>query len=195
MAKRKTDEIVEAAPPIEVAGTAPASVPAVPVPSAVETAAEAVTPEMAAAKVEAAGKRKKKRMLKKIVTVAASRKESIARATVKPGKSVFRYNKVHFDAIENPYVREIVMEPIKIADEFATNIDIEINAVGGGVFSQAQAARTAIARSLVAYTKDISLKQRFLQYDRYLLVEDSRRVEPKKYLGRKARARFQKSYR
>jgi ribosomal protein S9 len=34
-----------------------------------------------------------------------------------------------------------------------------------------------------------------LEWDRSLLVEDSRRVEPKKFKGPKARARFTKSYR
>jgi small subunit ribosomal protein S16e len=34
-----------------------------------------------------------------------------------------------------------------------------------------------------------------LSYDRTLLVADPRRMEPKKFGGRGARARFQKSYR
>ena len=146
-------------------------------------------------KAEAAEKRKKKRAAKKIVSISATRKESTARATIKPWKSVFRYNKLHVDAIQNPYVKAIVLEPMKVANDYVSAVDIEVNVVGGGSFSQAQAARTAIARALVLYTKDSTLKQRFLQYDRYMLVEDVRRVEPKKYKGRKARARFQKSYR
>ena len=39
------------------------------------------------------------------------------------------------------------------------------------------------------------LKQALVQYDRTLLVADNRRSEPKKFGGRGARARFQKSYR
>jgi ribosomal protein S9 len=34
-----------------------------------------------------------------------------------------------------------------------------------------------------------------MHYDRFMIVDDSRRVEPKKFKGPKARARFQKSYR
>ena len=39
------------------------------------------------------------------------------------------------------------------------------------------------------------IKDILLQYDRTLLVADPRRCEPKKFGGRSARARFQKSYR
>ncbi len=39
------------------------------------------------------------------------------------------------------------------------------------------------------------IKETLLQYDRTLLVADPRRCEPKKFGGRGARARLQKSYR
>ena len=39
------------------------------------------------------------------------------------------------------------------------------------------------------------LKDKLLAYDRTLLVADPRRCEPKKFGGKGARARFQKSYR
>ena len=60
---------------------------------------------------------------------------------------------------------------------------------------QAVSARSAIAKALVAYTKDKNLERRFREYDRLLLVDDSRRKEPKKPLGRGARAKKQKSKR
>jgi small subunit ribosomal protein S9 len=60
---------------------------------------------------------------------------------------------------------------------------------------QAQACRVAIARALVGFSGDEHLKSRIIAYDRSMIAEDSRRVEPKKYKGPKARARFQKSYR
>jgi small subunit ribosomal protein S16e len=41
----------------------------------------------------------------------------------------------------------------------------------------------------------IKLKEIFLNYDRNLLVSDSRMIESKKFGGRGARSRFQKSYR
>ncbi|KAH0126423.1 hypothetical protein KCU82_g21307, partial [Aureobasidium melanogenum] len=39
------------------------------------------------------------------------------------------------------------------------------------------------------------LKQALVAYDRTLLVADNRRCEPKKFGGKGARSRFQKSYR
>jgi len=53
----------------------------------------------------------------------------------------------------------------------------------------------AVARALIGFSGDDKVKQKILQHDRFLIAEDSRRVEPKKYKGPKARARFQKSYR
>lgn len=73
---------------------------------------------------------------------------------------------------------------------------------GGGYTSQIYAVRQAIAKALVAwyqkYVDEASkkeIKEILLSYDRQLLVADPRRVEPKKFGGRGARARFQKSYR
>ena len=39
------------------------------------------------------------------------------------------------------------------------------------------------------------IKETLMSYDRSLLVADPRRCEPKKFGGRSARSRFQKSYR
>ena len=64
------------------------------------------------------------------------------------------------------------------------------------------AVRQAIAKAIVAYYQKFvdeqskkELKDTLLSYDRTLLVADPRRMEPKKFGGRGARARFQKSYR
>ncbi|KAG2614651.1 hypothetical protein PVAP13_3NG242098 [Panicum virgatum] len=60
----------------------------------------------------------------------------------------------------------------------------------------------AVAKGLVAYFQKYvdeaakkEVKDIFSRYDRTLLVADPRRCEPKKFGGRGARARFQKSYR
>jgi len=82
------------------------------------------------------------------------------------------------------------------------NLDIRLRVKGGGHVSQIYAIRQAIAKAVVAfYQKYVDeqsktqLKDDLLQYDRSLLVADPRRCEPKKFGGRGARARFQKSYR
>ena len=54
---------------------------------------------------------------------------------------------------------------------------------------------TIIAKGLVEYFGDMNLKDRYVQYDRTMLVGDPRRSESKKYGGPGARARKQKSYR
>jgi small subunit ribosomal protein S9 len=74
-------------------------------------------------------------------------------------------------------------------------VDISINVKGGGTVAQAQAARSAIAKALSGFSNSDVIRKDYLRYDRVLLADDPRRVEPKKYLGTKARARFQTSYR
>ena len=60
----------------------------------------------------------------------------------------------------------------------------------------------AIAKGIVAWNQKYvdeeekdKVRKDFMNYDKTLLVADNRRIEPKKYGGPGARARFQKSYR
>lgn len=105
--------------------------------------------------------------------------------------------------VEPEVYRLKVYEPLTLVglDKFQ-NIDIKIKVSGGGHVSQIYAIRQAIAKGLVAYHQKFvdeasknELKKIFTAYDKTLLVADSRRMEPKKFGGRGARARFQKSYR
>ncbi len=139
--------------------------------------------------------RKSKKKITKVVVARGKRKESIARATIREGKGNIRINKMSINALNNRYIRNIIIQPLSFVGPEANNIDIEVNVFGGGVMGQAQAARTAIANALVCYFDGMNLKEKFLEVDRTLLVEDVRRVEPKKFKGPKARARYQKSYR
>lgn len=74
-------------------------------------------------------------------------------------------------------------------------LDISVNVQGGGIIGQASAARTAVARGLLAWLKDPELTNMFKHYDRSLIVNDPRRKLPKRPGGRGARKRRQKSYR
>lgn len=130
-----------------------------------------------------------------IILCRGKRKEAIARAIISPGKGRLLINGVNIKAISNKYVQEMIKEPLVFVGPELNKIDIKVYVKGGGSIGQAQAARTAIAKALVSYTKDEKLKTAYASYDRFLLIEDGRRVEPKKYKGPKARARFQKSYR
>lgn len=146
-------------------------------------------------KTSKAKKKVEKRKVKKIAFARGKRKEAIARAVITDGNGKFIINGKSINSIQNNYIKEIIMEPLRLAAIPLEKINIRVNVVGGGVMGQAQAIRTAVARALVNYTEDEKIKSLFNEYDKFILVEDSRRVEPKKYKGRKARARFQKSYR
>jgi small subunit ribosomal protein S9 len=160
-------------------------------PKPAEKPAEAHAP--AAAPVEK--KARKSRKKSKTVLAKGKRKEAVARAAVSPGKGRYVFNDVLFDVIPNRFIRELVKEPLSFMGPEAGSMDIRVYVRGGGQMGQAQAARTAIAKALVEFTGDEKLKSAYLEFDRALLVDDVRRVEPKKYKGPKARARFQKSYR
>jgi len=131
-------------------------------------------------------------MTKAIIT-SGKRKRAIARATLTPGKGRIRVNKQFVSIIEPKLARLKIEEPLLLAEDINT-IDIDVNVIGGGVMSQAEAARLAIARALVKNNK--KLEKIFLTYDRHLLVADIRRKEPRKpNTHGKARSKRQKSYR
>lgn len=130
---------------------------------------------------------------RKVVKVytKAKKKRAVARATVKyPGSGVIRVNSRDIRTWNNKYLRMMVEEPILLS---GMKVDARIETHGGGIVGQAVAARGALAKALVQINPD--LKEKFLDYDRMLLVDDVRRTEPKKPLGPKARAKKQKSYR
>jgi small subunit ribosomal protein S9 len=92
----------------------------------------------------------------------------------------------------------MILEPVNISSitkEIASKSDISINVNGGGSSGQAQAARSALAKVITKAASSDVVRKMYMDYDRNLLVDDVRQVEPKKYKGPKARARFQKSYR
>ncbi len=102
---------------------------------------------------------------------------------------------------------------------------VRVRVTGGGHTSQIYAIRQAISKAVIAYYQSTNeqpyrahfyrdpvsltilvteyvdehsknlLKQALVQFDRTLLVADPRRCEPKKFGGKGARSRFQKSYR
>lgn len=144
----------------------------------------------------AAAKKKTKQKKKEAQSVfRGKRKEAIARASVRKGKGVVRVNSHLLASLENRYMREMISEPLRIAPEVAHQVDIAVSVYGGGPMGQAQACRTAIAHALIGFSGDETVRRKILEHDRFMIIEDSRRVEPKKYKGPKARARFQKSYR
>ena len=134
-------------------------------------------------------------MVKKVINTSGKRKTAVARASVHKGNGLVRINKKPVELFEPEIARWKILESVKIASGHMDKININVNVKGGGFMSQANAARTAIAKGLVEFTGDPNLKIAFLDHDRSLLVSDSRRKEPKKPLGRGARKKRQKSYR
>ena len=133
--------------------------------------------------------------MKNIIAVG-KRKRAIARATLREGKGKIRINHLLLDIYEPKLARLKLREPLLLAGDVVNKVDIDINVLGGGVNSQAEASRLAIAKALVEYTKSERLKETFLKYDRNLLVADVRRKEPAKPNRHgQARSKVQKSYR
>jgi len=133
-----------------------------------------------------------------VLTVSGKRKRALAKATIRSGTGSVRINNKPIETFS--FLRRLsLLEPLRIAQDVIKDklktFDISVNVHGGGIECQMEASRLAIARALVAITKDADLKKAYLNYDRYLLVADVRRKETRKPGDSKARAKRQKSYR
>ncbi|MEM4534493.1 MAG: 30S ribosomal protein S9 [Desulfurococcaceae archaeon] len=133
----------------------------------------------------------------KIVVASGKRKTSIARAVIKPGEGRVWINGVPLEIYPVEMAREKIAEPLHLVGNLAKLVDIKVNVRGGGVMSQAEACRIAIARGLVEYFSEFreSLERIFKEYDRTMLSGDPRQTEPEKWGRYSARRRWQKSYR
>lgn len=132
----------------------------------------------------------------KVILTSGKRKTAIARALIREGKGRIRVNGMLLDVVEPSIVREKIFEPLLLAgDDIWKQLDIDVKVSGGGFMGQAEAARMAIARGLLKWTKSSHLRTLFKEYDRTMIASDPRRKEMKKFGGPGARARDQKSYR
>ena len=114
----------------------------------------------------------------KIVFATGKRKTAVARARLKPGSGEVIINDIPLNMWQPEYARLRIWEPLMLAGDLAKKVDIKVNVKSGGVSSQADAIRQAIAKGLVEFFKDENLKKTFLEFDRNLLVYDPRRCEP-----------------
>ncbi len=130
------------------------------------------------------------------LVVTGKRKTAIAKATIKEGNGVVTINRKPISFL--PYLQQLeISEPLVLAKDVLTDLkfDIAINVKGGGSSSQVEAGRLAIAKAIVAYTKNDDVRNVFLAYDRNLLIADTRRKEACKPGDSKARANRQTSFR
>lgn len=131
------------------------------------------------------------------VIASGKRKRAIAKATIKAGKGNVTINKVPYENLLSNFHKLLIKEPIEITRQVLGNFDFDIavKIIGGGTEGQIEAARLAIAKSIVQFTKSAELKRAMVEYDRNMLVADTRRKEPYKPGDSKARSKRQKSYR
>lgn len=119
------------------------------------------------------------------------RKEAVTRVFVTRGTGNITVNdkdyKQYFSLV---YLQNQVERPLKTV-EAADKFDVKINAAGGGVKGQAEAAMLGIARVLV----EINPEFRPALKAAGLLKRDPRSVERKKFGHKKARRSFQFSKR
>lgn len=131
------------------------------------------------------------------------KKTAVAVTHCKRGRGLIKINGCPIELVEPEILRFKAYEPILLLGRHRfAGVDMRIRVKGGGHTSQIYAIRQSIAKALVAfYQKFVDEQQKkeikdiLVSYDRTLLVADPRRCEPKKFGGRGARARFQKSYR
>ena len=119
------------------------------------------------------------------------RKEAVTRVFISRGNGAITVNdkdyKTYFPLV---YLQNQVVRPLQTV-EATDKYDVKINAVGGGVKGQAEAAMLGIARVLVELNPDFrpALKAAGL------LKRDPRSVERKKFGKKKARRSYQFSKR
>jgi len=124
-------------------------------------------------------------------TGVGRRKEAVTRVFLVKGDGKIIINdkdyKVYFPLV---YLQNQVERPFKAIDAVG-KFDVKVNAAGGGVKGQAEAAMLGIARILVELNPDFrpALKAAGL------LKRDPRSVERKKFGHKKARKSFQFSKR
>ena len=123
--------------------------------------------------------------------VVGRRKEAVTRVFVSKGEGKIIVNdkdyKTYFSLV---YLQNQVERPLKTVDAL-NKYDIKINAVGGGVKGQAEAAMLGISRVLL----EINPEFRPALKAAGLLKRDPRSVERKKFGHKKARRSFQISKR
>ncbi len=136
-------------------------------------------------------------MSMKVVQSSGKRKAAIARAVLRhPAKGQIKINNIPLNLYEPEIARLRIQEVLEIINHpKVEKCDITINVKGGGKSGQTDAVRMAIAKSIYKLIGTKTIERTFREYDDSLLSGDSRRTEPKKFGGKKARARRQKSFR
>ena len=129
--------------------------------------------------------------MEKQTNAVGRRKEAVTRVFLSKGDGAITVNgkdyKTYFPLV---YLQNQVISPLKTI-EAADKYNVVINATGGGVKGQAEAAKLGIARALIEVNPELRPVLKAAGY----LKRDSRVVERKKPGRKKARKSFQFSKR
>jgi len=136
-------------------------------------------------------------MSMKVIQASGKRKTAIARAVLRyPAKGQIKINNIPLELYEPEIARLRIQEVLEIIyHPKIEKCDINVRVKGGGVMGRTDAVRMAIAKSINKLIGTKTIEKNFREYDDSLLSGDSRRTEPKKFGGKKARSRRQKSFR
>src|SRR4051794_3397985 len=119
------------------------------------------------------------------------RKEAVTRVFLSKGDGKITVNnKSYKEYFPLVYLQNQLEAPLKTA-ELLDKFDIVINATGGGLKGQAEAAKLGIARALLEVNPELRPSLKAAGY----LKRDPRSVERKKFGHKKARRSFQFSKR
>ena len=133
--------------------------------------------------------------INKIIT-SGKIKRAVARAVLVEGDGRISINKKDYKHLHF-FDKLKIDEPLRIAESILgkPNFDVAITVKGGGEKGQIEAARVALSKAILSFSKSDELEKTFVDYDRNLLVADVRRKETYKPGDSKARSKRQKSYR
>ncbi|TBU16576.1 ribosomal protein S16 [Ordospora colligata] len=143
------------------------------------------------------------RLVKTIITQGMKKKAVATCECTQTGQFSIRINMVPFEILPNSLMAAKLKEIICIVDQSnIKDLSFDITCKEGGNVSRVYAVRMAFAKAVLAFYgtyleewKKQEIQKRLMDFDRFSLVSDSRRREPKKFGGPGARARYQKSYR
>ena len=127
----------------------------------------------------------------KVYYATGSRKNSAARAFLKPGKGQVTINgKKADDYLVRLQSRMVILQPLELLGQ-TDKFDADVTVKGGGESGQAGAIRLGITRALVTFNPEFKTTLKKAGY----ITRDPRMVERKKYGKAGARRRYQYSKR
>lgn len=130
-------------------------------------------------------------ILTKILHTIGKRKTAVARLYLSTGIGKVIINNNNIDYYFKSYLLKYkVLQPFFLTKKIG-KFDVRIRVFGGGINSQAEAIRLAIARALC----EVYPFSRSILKIKGLLTRDPRKVERKKFGRKKARKKFQFSKR